>query len=286
MLHRDRFLRHTRLALVVIAATLGPMTPAAAANREHQQILADIRMLQEQNQQLQLALANLTGVLRAITTRLDAQSEADRKTWADHRLLMDGMATELRIVREKLDDTKVRLSSLSQEVEALRAVMPTQWAPPAGPPPEGGSAATPAEAAPAPPVPNPAAGLSPQRTFEQAYADYASGQWSLAIAGFDTFLKTFPRSELADKAQRYIGESYLLDGKYEQAIAAYDKVLSNYPGGAEVPLALYKKGLAHARLNQNDRAREAWDTVVKRYPETEEAILARQGLDRLARPGR
>jgi TolA-binding protein len=39
-------------------------------------------------------------------------------------------------------------------------------------------------------------------------ADYAAGQFTLAITGFEAFLRTFPRSEMTDDAQFQIGESY------------------------------------------------------------------------------
>jgi tol-pal system protein YbgF len=306
---RPAGVRRAAAAGALIAAVL--VAPLGAANKEHQQLMADIRMLQEQNQQMQLVLAQLGEALKAITTRLDAQQDMTRKAFADQRLVADALAGDLRVLREKVDDTNVRLSGLAQELDALRASIPVQ--PPVSPvaPPETADAAgaTPPEGAapaaatggapastatpppgpspvPAQPAPNPAAGLSPQRLWNQAYADYGAGQWALAIAGFETFLRSFPRSEQADKAQRYIGESYLLDGKFQQAVEAYDRVIATYPNGAEVPLAYYKKGLALVRLGQQDRAREAWQAVVARYPDSDAAILARQGLDRIAKPPR
>ena len=41
----------------LVTATLWPV-PGAAQNREHQQLFADLRMLQEQTQQLRLAIAS------------------------------------------------------------------------------------------------------------------------------------------------------------------------------------------------------------------------------------
>jgi tol-pal system protein YbgF len=138
---------------------------------------------------------------------------------------------------------------------------------------------------PAPPV-NAAAGMSPQRLYSTAYADFASGQWALAIQGFDAFVRTFPRSEQADDAQFYIGEANVLDGKPQDAVAAYDKVITNYPEGDRVPFALYKRGLVLEGLGQTDRARESYETVIQRFPENEASVLAKQRLDRLPRAGR
>lgn len=274
--------------LVVAAAPL----PLEAANREHIQMMADIRMLQEQAQQLQLLLASVTETLKALNARLDEQGEASRKAFADQRLQTTGVSGDLRVLREKMDDTNVRLAALAQEVEALRVSVPiAPVSAPAQPPAEEPGAAPTGEqpaAAPVSPAPSPppGAGMSPQRLFETAYADYASGQWGLAVQGFEAFIKTFPRSEQSDDAQFYIGEAYQLDGRFDQAVAAYDRVIAGYPSSDQVPLAFYKRGLAQMRLGQTDRARESWDTVVKKYPESDAAVLAKQGLDRLVRTRR
>lgn len=285
------------LAMVV---TVG-LTPAVAANREHQQMMADLRMLQEQSQQLQLMLTSLADALRTLNGRLDDQATVTRKAFADQKLLIDNVSSDLRVVREKLDDTGVRVNSLSQEMQSMRDALnqlPAQLAPPVTMLPDGttapvdgtaptsgapvaGGAATPA---PGPAAPaGPAGGLSPQRMFDTAQADYAAGQWSLAIAGFEQYIRTFGTTDRADDAQFYIGESYQLDSKFKEAVAAYDKVIANYPTGDRVPQALYKRGVALSLLGDNDRARESFQQVIRNYPNSEVAVLARQVLDGLNR---
>jgi tol-pal system protein YbgF len=289
-------------AAVVIALGVIGTTPALAANREHQQLMADIRMLQEQTQQLQSSIGALTDALKVMSTRMDEQANLQRKLFADQKLLVDNLTGEVRIVREKLDDTNVRLSSLSQEVEALRQqpvaapqpTMPpsTDGAQPPGTVPAPGSdpgAVQPSAAGgppPAAPAAGPGVGMSPTRLYEIAQADYAGGQWALAINGFETYLRTFPKTEKADDAQFFIGEAYQLDGKFKDAITSYDKVIADYPSGDRVPDAYYKRGLAYSRLAQNDKARESFEAVIKNFPNSEAARLAKQLLDRLGRGSR
>src|SRR6476620_12696604 len=105
------------LMLVAVAA------PASAANKEHQQLMADIRMLQEQSQTLQNLLGQLNDALRAVNTRLDQQAETTRKAFADQKLIIDNLTNDARVIREKLDDNNVRVGSLTQEVDALRRSM-------------------------------------------------------------------------------------------------------------------------------------------------------------------
>ena len=80
------------LPAVVLALLVA--TPASAANKEHQQMMADIRMLQEQAQLLQNMLGTLNESIRAVNTRLEEQSGAMRKAFADQKLLIDNLTSD------------------------------------------------------------------------------------------------------------------------------------------------------------------------------------------------
>jgi tol-pal system protein YbgF len=270
------------------AALLIVTVPAGAANREHQQMMADIRMLQEQTQQLQAMLGTLTETLRTVTAKIDEQSGNNRKAFADSKMLVDNVAGDMRILREKVDDSNVRLSTLSQEVEALRAAIPIAAAPSAYPPPDGfpPNPADPSAGQPAATTPGIIPGEAPQKMYDRAFADYTAGQWGIAVMGFEAYIKTYPRSELADDAQYYVGEAHFADGKNEQAVVAFDAVLRNYPKGDKVPEASYKKGIVLARLGRDEEARAAYQYVVTNFPDNPAANLARQRLEQLNRPRR
>jgi tol-pal system protein YbgF len=269
-------------ALMMFTLTVG-VAPLAGASRDQQQMMAELRILQQQTQQLQLMLGSLTEALKTVTSRIDDQAGLNRKAFADSKLLVDTVAGDVRVLREKIDDTNVRISTLSQEIEALRLAVP----PPAPPPAPTDPLAEGVDPAAAPPPASPAPtglGMTPQRAYETAWADYAAGQWSLAIAGFETYIKTFPKADLADDAQLYIGHSFYNDGKYKEATAAYEKVIADYPRGNAVPDAYYKMGLALDRIGQPDRAREAFGLLVKSFPDSDAARLAKQAIERLNRP--
>jgi len=298
-----RMKKRIAISLGVVTAVLaaGAWSPAAAQNKREMQMMADIRMLQEQNQQLQVLLAQLNdalnGSLKTLNGRLDDQANVNRKAFADQNLKIDQFASDLRVVREGVSENNVRISSLSQEMEALRLSIPQYpGSAPAGVPPStdpnaaptaggapAGTPAAPAAPAPSAPAPSPGIGMSPQRVYDTAWADYTSGQWDLCISGFDMYLRTFPRSDLADEAQFYIGECHYADGKNQEAVQAYTQVITNYPRGQSVAPAYYKRGLAFERLGQVDRARESFEAVVKSFPDSDAARLAKQNLDRLNR---
>ena len=99
---------------LLAAALVTAATPASAANKEHQQMMADIRMLQEQAQLLQNLLGTLNETLKAVNARLDDQTNATRKAFADQKVIIDTLSSDSRVIREKLDDNNVRLGSLNQ----------------------------------------------------------------------------------------------------------------------------------------------------------------------------
>jgi tol-pal system protein YbgF len=284
------------LAVVLCGAMVAPR--AEAQNREHQQLTAEVRMLQEQAQQLALTLAALNETLKTINTRIDESNGSMRKGFADQKLSLDNVASDVRVVRERTDDSNVRIATLREELEALRtSVVELQQAvvtaataatvtpipgDPNRPPDPTSSPVTPPPPAPAVTLP-PTAGLSPTRLLESARSDYFAGQYTLAITGFEQFLKTFPKSEFAGEAQHLIGESYANQSRWPEAIAAYGLVVQNYPTSTFVPEAYYKRGIALERSGQIDAARASWETVVRNFPESSGAQLAKQSLDRLGR---
>ena len=262
------------LAVVLLGAA-----PATAQDRVHQQMMAEIRMLQEQQQQLQQMMLTLAETLRGFGAKLDDQGNATRKAFADQKLIIDNMAEGVRILREKADDTSVRISTLTQEIEVLRqALASAQLARPAG----GGGGQLP-DGVPAGAAPPLALGVSVERQYELSYGDYISGSYDLAISGFEEFIRQFPTSALADDAQLNIGNSYLNSGRYKEAVTAFQRVITEYPQGDSVPSAFFRLGEAHQRLNQPDAARKSWEAVIQRYPDSNEATLARQAIERLNR---
>src|SRR5215831_757533 len=140
--------------------------PVFAADKQHLQMMAEIRLLQEQEQQLQQLIGALQDTLKALNTKLDDQTAANRKTAADQTLAVNNIGDNVRMLREKTDETNVRVSQVSQEIDALRQAIASQPAPqvvspaPIGPMP--GPGGTPiGTGSPGSPSVTPAAGVPP-----------------------------------------------------------------------------------------------------------------------------
>jgi tol-pal system protein YbgF len=280
---RERSLRLV-LAIVLLLAACGS---ASAANKEHQQMMADIRMLQEQTALLRAQLAKLNDTLRDVGTKLDGQADVSRKAFADQKLLVDTISSNLQVVREKVDDNNVRISSLSQELEAVRLTIPQAIGAAAAAASGGAPATAPGGQPPASPLaPSPGApqpGVSPQKMYELAWGDYIGAQYNLAISGFENYIRTYPRSEQAGDAQYFIGESHYLQGMFREAATAFDRGIADYPNSKRVPDMYWKRGMAQNALGQTDRARESWEFVVRTFPNSDAGRLARQRLDQMIR---
>ena len=271
-------LRPFALAAVLTAAAYAPVS---AQSREQRQMMADLRILQVQAQEMQNMVSALnqalTDALKALNARLNDQTEASRRSFAEQKSIIDTLSNDLRIVREKLDDNNVRVGSLAQEVDSLRELITAM--PRGGDGPIDPAAAAPAAAGGAPP----AAGLgtSPQRAYDAAMSDYWGSDYDLAISGFKAYLASFPQSDRAADAQFYIGQSYYNQGKYTEAADAYNLTIRTYPKHAILADAYYKLGESYRGLKNVERARTAYEFVVKNFPESSSAALAQQRLQEL-----
>jgi tol-pal system protein YbgF len=275
---------------VLFLALMVPSAASAAANKEHLQLMAEIRMLQEQAQQLQGLIGALNDTLKTVTTKLDEQSAATRKAMADQTLATTNVGDNVRVLREKTDETNVRVSTMAQELEALRQSIASQPVPqPVGNPPVTDPGVPPGTGTP-PVQPTPSSApppmMSPQRMYDTSYDDYTTGRYDLAIQGMQGFIQAFPRLPQAGNAMFTIGMSYYNQNKWTEARDAFQKVITDYPQaqGATVPDSYYKLGQTYERLNQIEPAKKMYETAVQKYPGTQTAALASQALARLTRP--
>src|SRR3954470_21674273 len=283
---------------IALLALLLPLmaSPAAAQNKEHQQMEAELRMLQEQNQQMSLAFQQAMEAIKALNGRFDASMEAMRKGFADQALTTKNMAGDVGTIAERARDTDTRLRSLSDEIKALQATVTalagslTQGAStsalPADPnAPASAAASSTPTALPASAAPLPSTiGTSPTRMLQGAKGDYDRGDYTLAITGFEQVIKTYPDSEAAIDAYYWTGESLLYLNRNAEAIAAFNQALQKGPRSRYAPDSLYKRGVAQEKQGDLAGARLSYEQVVRQFPSSDGATLAQQRLTKLSPP--
>jgi tol-pal system protein YbgF len=117
--------------------------------------------------------------------------------------------------------------------------------------------------------------------YEKALRSFREGKYEESIDGFKSFVKTYPKSDRADNAYFWIGDSYMALKQYEQAILSFQDVVKKYPKGNKVPNALLKQAQAFLEIKDKTSAEVLFKKVVKSYPGTSEATIAQKKLDSL-----
>lgn len=117
-----------------------------------------------------------------------------------------------------------------------------------------------------------------KKLYEFNLSLYQEGKYEEAIAGFKNFLSKYPKSNLADNAQFWVGECYMSLGKYEQAILAYQDVMKKYSKGNKVPGSMLRQAIAFYEIKDKTSARLLLKKLIKRYPKSKEAAIAKKKL--------
>src|SRR5262249_37055430 len=90
------------LVCVLTASLLAVPALAGAQSREQQQIFAELRILQEQVQQLKSAVNALAEQAKAANAKADAQAEASRKSYADQLQLVRELSSSVDALGQKV----------------------------------------------------------------------------------------------------------------------------------------------------------------------------------------
>lgn len=111
-------------------------------------------------------------------------------------------------------------------------------------------------------------GVTPtqQTVYSQAFSALKAGSYSVAVRGFEGFVKSYPSSPLAPNAEYWAGEAHFVSQDYKGAERAFRTVLDRWPHSGKASDAMLDLGNA---LIAQGRMREGRDTLrrlVKRFP--------------------
>jgi TolA-binding protein len=230
------------------------------------------------------------GSRSALLTEIQATDRRTIQTLTEIQRSVARLGTRLDDLGRETGQLQGRVDELRRRVDTLALQFETVGVP-AGPGPS---------AAPAPPTvaqqPRPAPpGTHASDLYQTAYIDFTRGNYNLAIAAFQEYIRLYPGTPLAEKAQYWIGESHFSLAKahqakgesdravqsLERAVQEFRKVVVVYPRGDRVPAALYKEALALVELGQLQLAEARLQFLLDQFPSTEEAAQAKDELARL-----
>lgn len=120
-----------------------------------------------------------------------------------------------------------------------------------------------------------------QALYDRGYTLYHQGRYLDAESSFQRFLQAYPRTDLSDNAQFWIGESRYARGDISGALSAFRETLQQYPEGNKIPDALVKEGDCLAGMGDRDGARQSYEAVVRRFPGSAAAVMAGERIDDL-----
>jgi tol-pal system protein YbgF len=175
---------------------------------------------------------------------------------------LDQLSGQIQALNDTIDELKVRLNKLSQQLEAIQAAQQNI----------NQQQAQQQQQAQAPP---------PDVLYNNALRDYNAAKNDVATQQFNDYIKYYPNTDLAGNAFFYLAEIAYRQGNYKEAVKDYDQVLQNFPSGNKAAAAQLKKGSALIQLGQKDDGIKELRHVIQRYPRSIEANQARDQLRKL-----
>jgi tol-pal system protein YbgF len=250
-----------------------------------QQVLRLDKKLDAAAEEIRL-LKDLAGELRTVVRGL----QTEQAKTADG---VRSVPAQVQALTDKLGQIENLLVRLTEELAALKAQPQAAAVDPEAKPkddpapgkkPRDKEAAEKTDPASKPadsPAKPPASNLSPADVYNTAQADYAKGNYDLAIDGFAMYREAFPASPQADNALYMIGESYYSQKKFQKAVDSLDDLIMTFPASDKIEAAYLKKGYALAEMKKTDEAISVLRYLISRYPVAEEARQAQEKLKEL-----
>jgi tol-pal system protein YbgF len=211
-------------------------------------------------------------VLQGKLNDLDARTTRIERVISNQSLLdmaqsIDSLQSQVRMLQGRIDELENMNDALRKQERALYADLDRRI----GQLSTGGGGS--AASGPTGPPPG-----SEQAVYMQALDSLKNGKYPDAISGLKQFLTTYPKSDLADNAQYWLGESYYASGDFSGAANAFQTLLHQWPSSSKAPDALLRLGYAQYELKQYSDARATLAEVSRKYPGTN---AAQQAQDRL-----
>ena len=252
-------LRMPRRALLLVALAASAASGCVSTS-DIESIQGQLSDLQRQVLQVQTQGSSKEEI-GALQTSVSQQTQSLLKSEADMQLDLQNVSAQIEQLQAKLEDTNHRLEQLSLQIAATNQALQNQPTQP-----------------PAPDAPPPVAVGDPQSLYQSAYGDYLRKNYDLAIAGFQSYLDSYPETELADNAAYWIGESLYGQGKFDAAIRQFDELTARFPRSDKTASASLKKAFAYLERGNRSQGVAELQRLLRDYPNSDEASLARNRL--------
>ncbi|HEY2864554.1 MAG TPA: tol-pal system protein YbgF [Casimicrobiaceae bacterium] len=226
--------------------------------------------------------ARIDQIERTLAQRLDAleaKSAGLADLFRDVEQIKSDMAKlrgQYEVLTYELEQAQKRQRDLYLDLDSrVRRLEGGPGAPGAAPAPGAGEAGPPPAAAGTTPAADPAA---EQKSYDAALDQFKSGNFGAAVASFQTFVRSYPKSPLAPSATYWAGNAQYAQREFRLAIATQRQLIATYPDSQKLPDALLIIASCQIELGDVPAARRTLQEVVTKYPTSEAATKARQRL--------
>ncbi|MES2529605.1 MAG: tol-pal system protein YbgF [Pseudomonadota bacterium] len=117
--------------------------------------------------------------------------------------------------------------------------------------------------------------------FDAALGVFRGGQFAQAQTAFAEFVKRYPSSGYNPSALFWLGNAQYATRNYTEAIANFRSMLSLAPDHAKAPEAVLSIANCQIELKDTRSARRTLEDLTKAYPQSEAAQAGRERLSRL-----
>ncbi len=111
-----------------------------------------------------------------------------------------------------------------------------------------------------------------QNKYSAILDKYFANDLQGAYDDFYSFMKKYPDSELATRAEYFMGEAQYQMGNIPEAITIFSTVVEN--NSVKTPDALMMLGNSYFQLDEKDKALYYWNDLISRYPHNRLADIA------------
>ncbi len=219
-------------------------------------------------------------------TQIEALKADLNKLRGQIEVLNNNVENSAKRQRDMYTDLDSRLTRIEQHGGAVAPfpAVPTSapaavTAPPvAAQAPAVAPAASATAALPASPASIPGDPAAEARNYDAAQAQRRLGNYQGAIVAFQNFLAQYPKSNLAPRAQYWIGDSYFNLRDFRLAIAAQQTLVKTYPDSATVPDAMLNIASSQIEMGETIAGKKSLDEILQKFPISEAAGKAKRRL--------
>ena len=282
-------------AVLLIAAFAAPAQAGLFDDEEaRKQIAAERQRVDDVKNDLKMQQQAVDARINKLEETLKSQGLLDLFTQLEAlKLEMTKLRGQLEVLNNNVENTSKRQRDMYLDLDTRVRRFEQQGAPaPAAEAP----AVAPQVAAGAAPVPVPAGGPSTvavvnvdagaeTRAYEAAQGQRRVGNYQGAIVAFQNFIKQYPKSSLAPRAQYWIGDSYFNLRDFKLAIGSQQVLLKTYPDSPTVPDSMLNIASSQIEMGDSINGKKTLEELVAKYPISEAADKAKRRMAASNAPG-